>query len=109
MASGACCDDPLAVPDHTTLVAEKPGWLPLFNARPTVWGRPAASLILSIVLLPLIRSLSREALLLVPDSQREAMLALGATRWEVMRQAVIPYARSGILSARSCSTPCVAI
>src|SRR5690348_10772435 len=51
------------------------------------------------MLLPLILSLSREALLLVPGSQREAMLALGATRWEVLRQAVIPYARIGIFGA----------
>jgi phosphate transport system permease protein len=43
--------------------------------------------------------LSREALLLVPDSQREAMYALGATRWEVLRKAVLPYARSGIFGA----------
>ena len=75
------------------------GWLPLFNAPPYGVGILAASLILSIMLLPLIVSLSREALLLVPDSQREAMLAVGATRWEVMRQAVIPYARSGIIGA----------
>src|SRR5205085_353347 len=75
------------------------GAIPFFNGAPYGVGIMAASLILSIMLLPLIVSLSREALLLVPDSQREAMLALGATRWEVLRQAVIPYARGGIFGA----------
>jgi phosphate transport system permease protein len=75
------------------------GFIPIFNGAPYGVGIMAASLILSVMLLPLIVSLSREALLLVPDSQREAMLALGATRWEVLRQAVLPYARSGIFGA----------
>lgn len=75
------------------------GAIPIFNGAPYGVGIMAASLILSIMLLPLIVSLSREALLLVPDSQREAMLALGATRWEVLRHAVLPYARSGIFGA----------
>jgi len=44
-------------------------------------------------------AVSRDVLAVVPANQREAMLALGATRWEVMRQAVIPYARSGIIGA----------
>jgi len=75
------------------------GFIPIFDAPPYGVGIMAASLILSIMLLPLIVSLSREALILVPDSQREAMLALGATRWEVLRKAVIPYARAGIFGA----------
>jgi phosphate transport system permease protein len=75
------------------------GFIPIFDAPPYGVGIMAASLILSIMLLPLIVALSREALLLVPDSQREAMLALGATRWEVLRQAVLPYARSGVFGA----------
>jgi phosphate transport system permease protein len=74
-------------------------FLPFFNGPAYGPGILAASLLLSIMLLPLIVSLSREALLLVPDSQREAMLALGATRWEVLRQAVVPYARIGIFGA----------
>lgn len=75
------------------------GFLPFFNGPPVGVGVLAATLILSIMLLPLIVSLSREALLIVPDSQREAMLALGATRWEVVRQAIVPYARAGIFGA----------
>ncbi len=57
----------------------------------------AASLILAIMILPYISAVSREVLLAVPRSQREAALALGATRWEMIRGAVIPFARSGII------------
>ena len=55
--------------------------------------------ILSIMILPTIVSISREVLLAVPTMQREGMLALGATRWEAIREAVIPYARIGIAGA----------
>ena len=57
----------------------------------------AAGIILAIMALPYISSVSREVLLAVPRSQREAALALGATRWEMIRDAVIPYAKSGII------------
>jgi phosphate transport system permease protein len=57
----------------------------------------AAGLILAIMVLPYISSVSREVLLAVPRSQREAALALGATRWETIQKAVLPYARSGVI------------
>lgn len=57
----------------------------------------AAGLILSIMVLPYIAAVSREVLLAVPRSQREAALALGATRWEAIWGAVLPFARTGIL------------
>jgi phosphate transport system permease protein len=57
----------------------------------------AAAVILAIMILPYISAVSREVLLAVPRSQREAALAMGATKWEMIRDAVIPYARSGIL------------
>jgi phosphate transport system permease protein len=57
----------------------------------------AASVILAIMILPYISAVSREVLLAVPRSQREAALAMGATKWEMIRDAVIPYARTGIL------------
>jgi len=57
----------------------------------------AAVLILTIMILPYTSSVAREVLLAVPRSQREAALALGATRWETIRDAVVPYARSGII------------
>ena len=56
-----------------------------------------AGLILSVMVRPYIASVSREVLYAVPRSQREAALALGATRWEMIRQAVLPYARQGIV------------
>jgi phosphate transport system permease protein len=57
----------------------------------------AAGLILAIMVLPYISAVSREVLLAVPRSQREAALALGATRWEMIWGAVLPYAKSGII------------
>ena len=57
----------------------------------------AAGVILAIMVLPYIASVSREVLLAVPRAQREAALALGATKWEMVRGAVLPYAKSGIM------------
>ena len=58
-----------------------------------------ASVILAIMILPTILTLSREILYQVPRLQKEGMLALGATKWEVIQKAVLPYARGGILGA----------
>jgi len=57
----------------------------------------AAGVVLAIMALPYISAVSREVLMAVPRSQREAALALGATSWEMIRDAVIPYAKSGII------------
>ncbi|HEU4564525.1 MAG TPA: phosphate ABC transporter permease subunit PstC [Gemmatimonadaceae bacterium] len=73
------------------------GDIPLFAGPAYGNSILAAGLILSIMVLPYIASVSREVLLAVPRAQREAALALGATRWEAIRGAVIPYARSGIV------------
>jgi phosphate transport system permease protein len=59
----------------------------------------AAAIILAIMVMPYIMSVSREVLLAVPASQREAAQALGATRWEAVITAVVPYAKSGIIGA----------
>ena len=59
----------------------------------------AAGVILTIMILPTIVAISREVITAVPTSQREAMLALGATRWETVTKAVLPYAGSGIVGA----------
>ena len=56
-----------------------------------------AAVILAIMILPYISAVSREVLMAVPRSQREAALAMGATKWEMIRDAVVPYARSGIV------------
>ena len=73
------------------------GVIPLFSGPS--WGNSifAAGIILAIMVLPYIASVSREVLLAVPRSQREAALALGATRWETIQKAVIPFAKSGII------------
>jgi phosphate transport system permease protein len=72
------------------------GFLPFFQGQFHGLGLLAAGMILVIMVLPLITSVSREVILTTPISQREALLALGATRWEVIRHAVLPYARIGI-------------
>ena len=71
--------------------------LPLFTGPAYGPSMLAAGLILAIMVLPYISSVSREVLLAVPRSQREAALALGATRWEMIWGAVLPYAKSGIV------------
>ncbi len=75
------------------------GWTPLFGG--TFYGNSmlAAGIILAIMILPYISSVSREVLAAVPPSQREAALALGATRWEAVWSAVLPYARPGLVGA----------
>src|SRR5947209_2436567 len=73
------------------------GFLPFFQGPYHGLGILAAGMILVIMVLPLIISVSREIMLTVPRSQREALLALGATRWEVIRHAVLPFARVGIM------------
>jgi phosphate transport system permease protein len=73
------------------------GATPLFSGPAYGPSMFAAGIILAIMVLPYISSVSREVLLAVPRAQREAALALGATRWEAIRGAVLPYAKSGIL------------
>ena len=72
------------------------GFLPFFQGQFHGLGLLAAGLILVIMILPLITSVSREVIQTTPTAQREALLALGATRWEVIRNAVLPYSRAGI-------------
>lgn len=73
------------------------GATPFFSGPAYGPSMLAAGIILAIMALPYISAVSREVLMAVPRSQREAALALGATRWEMIRDAVIPYARSGII------------
>jgi phosphate transport system permease protein len=75
------------------------GFLPLFQGPPYGIGMLAAGVILSIMVVPYITAVSREVLLAVPNSQREAALGLGATRWESTRMAVLRYGRSGLIGA----------
>jgi phosphate transport system permease protein len=75
------------------------GWCPLFQG--TIYGpcMLAGGMIIAIMIIPIITSVSREILVSVPDLQREAAYALGATRWEVTRIAVLSYAKRGIFGA----------
>jgi len=76
------------------------GWTGLFSDdNPTGLGFVAAGVILAIMILPIISSLTREVMSAVPHSQREAVLALGATRWEMIRMGVLRNARIGIVGA----------
>src|SRR2546421_267799 len=75
------------------------GFLPLFQGPPYGVGMLAAGIIMAIMVVPFITAVSREVLLAVPNTQREAALALGATRWETTRMAGLRYGRSGLVGA----------
>jgi phosphate transport system permease protein len=75
------------------------GFLPLFQGPAYGIGFLTAGLVLAVMIVPFIISVSREVLLAVPREQREASLALGATRWEATWKAVVPYARTGIMGS----------
>jgi phosphate transport system permease protein len=77
------------------------GWIPLFGDTGGRYGRSLflASVVLAIMILPIIAALSREIFLQVPSGTREAAYALGATRWEMIRTAVLPFSRPGITAA----------
>ena len=78
-------------------LAKTLGWTGLFSGPPYGIGMLAAGIILAIMVIPIISSIAREVLSVVPQHQREAALALGATRWEMIRMAVLRNARAGIV------------
>ena len=75
------------------------GWTGLFTGPPYGIGMLAAGIILAIMIIPIISSIAREVLMVVPQHQREGVLALGATRWEMIRVGVLRNARAGIVGA----------
>ncbi|MGA8069365.1 MAG: phosphate ABC transporter permease subunit PstC [Terriglobales bacterium] len=75
------------------------GWTGFFTGPPYGIGMLAAGVILAIMVIPIISSITREVLTVVPQHQREAVLALGATRWEMIRMGVLRNARAGIVGA----------
>lgn len=88
----------------TSFMVKYLGWIPLFanpNGVPLTYSKSifAAAVILAIMTLPIIAAISREVLRQVDPAQKEAALALGATRWEMIRTAVLPPSRPGIISA----------
>jgi len=76
-------------------------WIPIFAGPPASTGSTilAGAVVLAVMILPIISSISREIFLQTPRLHEEAALALGATKWETIRLAVFPYARSGVVSA----------
>jgi phosphate transport system permease protein len=89
---------PKLVPFYRWL-EENLGFVPLFAGPTSATGRTmlTAGLVLAIMILPIISAISREVFRQVPILHREAALALGATRWEMIRMAVLPYGRSGVI------------
>ncbi len=75
------------------------GFLPFFQGPAYGVGLLAGGVVLAVMIVPFIISVSREVLMAVPNEQREAALALGATRWEATWKVVVPYARAGILGS----------
>jgi phosphate transport system permease protein len=91
---------PLLQPFYTTLV-EWFGWIPLFAGPVSGTGRTifTVAIVLAVMVLPIITAISREIFLQTPVLHEEAALALGATRWEMITMAVLPFGRPGIISA----------
>ena len=75
------------------------GFLPLFRGDASIFGLLPAILVLTIMITPIVSSISRELFLGVPRDLKEGALALGTTRWEMIRGVVLPYSRSGIAAA----------
>ncbi|MER7002139.1 phosphate ABC transporter permease subunit PstC [Dactylosporangium sp. NPDC000555] len=76
------------------------GWLPIFGSEGP-YGKSVllGSVVLAIMILPIVTSLSREVFLQTPPENQEAALALGSTKWEMIRTAVLPYGRAGIIAS----------
>lgn len=91
---------PAVQPLYSWLV-DNLGWFPLFAGPVSGTGRTilTAGIVLAVMILPIITAISREVFLQTPVLHEEAALALGATRWEMIRTAVLPFGRPGIISA----------
>ena len=75
------------------------GWIPIFGGEYSIVGLFPAILILTIMTVPIVSSLTREIFATVPPTDKEGALALGATRWEMVKTVVLPYSRPGIIGA----------
>jgi len=75
------------------------GWLPLFSGTETGLGMITAIVILTIMTVPIVSAVTREVFATVPTELKEGALAMGATRWEMVRMVMLPYARSGMVGA----------
>lgn len=90
-----------AVQPIYTWMNETLGWIPLFGGTVSGTGRTilTAALVLAVMVLPIMTAINREVFLQAPVLHEEAALALGATRWEMIKMAVLPFGRSGIVTA----------
>lgn len=75
------------------------GWIPLFSGTPSPFGLLTAILVLTIMTVPIVAAVTREVFETVPGELKEGALALGATRWEMVRMVILPYSKSGIVGA----------
>lgn len=75
------------------------GWIPLFSGEASPVGMLPAILILTIMAVPIISAVTREVFETVPGDLKEGALALGATRWEMVKMVILPYSRTGIVGA----------
>jgi phosphate transport system permease protein len=77
------------------------GWFPLFTSTNQTFGKSVlvASVVLAVMMLPIVAAISREVFVQTPNEHIEGALALGATKWETIQMAVLPYGRSGVVSA----------
>lgn len=91
---------PAVQPFYTWLV-DNLGWIPLFAGPVSGTGRTVltVAIVLAVMILPIITAISREVFLQTPVLHEEAALALGATRWEMIKTAVLPFGRPGVISA----------
>lgn len=91
---------PILARDVYPWLADHLSFIPFFTGPAASSGRTmlTAGLVLGLMILPIITAVSREVFLQTPRLHEEASLALGATRWEMIRQAVLPYGRSGVIS-----------
>ncbi len=80
-------------------ISESVGWIPLFTGPVISFNFFFAGIVLAIMIVPIITAIVREVFSAVPDSERFAAYAMGATRWEVMRSVVVPRSRPGIIGA----------
>src|SRR3954469_2042739 len=80
-------------------LADKLGFLPFVGGHVPGPNYFIAGLILAIMILPIVTAITREVMATVPPDHKEAALALGATRWEMIRTAILPYSRAGIAGA----------
>ncbi len=90
---------PASIP-VTQWLADHVGWIPLFAGPASATGRTmfVASLVLAVMIMPIVSAVAREVFTQTPKKLQEGAMALGATRWEMIRMSVLPFGRSALIS-----------